>query len=68
MRGTGVGETVGRISVVRWVCQQQGKYDLVGQVPSHRMVGFGRHRTQSEGAGGDKVEKKSLCQFVMMSV
>ena len=34
----------------------------------HRMVGFGRYRTQPEGVGGEKVEKNSLCQFVVISV
>jgi hypothetical protein len=31
------------------------------------MVGFGRYLTQSDGTGGDTVERKSICQFVMFT-
>ena len=41
------------------VCQEQGWYGLVGHVPRYRMVRFGGHRTQVEGAGGDTVTNLS---------
>jgi hypothetical protein len=48
------------MAVTGWAWHQQGGYDLVEHVPRYRMVGFGRHLKQSEGAGVDTVESKSL--------
>ena len=41
------------------VWQQQGGYGLVGHVPRYRMVRFGGHPTEVEGAGGDTVKNIS---------
>ena len=44
---------IGRQDNLAW--QEEGGYNLVGHVPSCRMVGFGRVLTQCEGAGKDTV-------------
>jgi hypothetical protein len=47
------------IAAAERVWQQQGGHDLVGHVPRYRMVRFGGHPTQVEGAGGDTVKNLS---------
>jgi hypothetical protein len=63
-RGVTVGETVGRIDVVRCVWYQQGGLDLVDHVPGYRMVGFGRNGMQSEGAGGHTKKTQPLANLL----
>jgi len=58
-RGTGEGGRKRGIAAAGRAWQQQGGYGLVGHVPRYRMVRFGRHLTQVEGAGGDTVENRS---------
>ena len=54
-RGWEQRETVGSMSAAGWARQQQGGYGLVGLVPRYRMVCFGRHLTESDRAGVDKL-------------
>jgi hypothetical protein len=58
-RGTGEGGRKRVIAGTGRVWQQQGGYDLVGHGPRYRMVRYGGHPTQVEGAGGDKVKNLS---------
>ena len=48
------------------VWEEQGGYGLVDHVPRYRMVRFGGHRTQVEGAGGDTVTNLSHGQIVIL--
>jgi hypothetical protein len=58
-RGTREGGRKRDITATRRVWQQQGVYDLVDHVPHYRMVRFGGHPSQVEGAGGDTVNNLS---------
>ncbi len=55
-RGTGEGGRKRGIAAAGRTWQEQGGYVLVDHVPRYRMVRFGRHLTQVEGAGGDTVK------------
>jgi hypothetical protein len=58
-RGTGEGGRKRVIDAAGRVYQQEGGYVLVGHVPRYRMIRFGGHPTQIEGAGGDTVKNLS---------
>ena len=58
-RGTGEGGRKRDKAAAGRVWQEQGWYGLVGHVPRYRMVRFGGHPTEVEGAGGDTVKNLS---------
>ena len=58
-RGTGEGGRKRDKAAAGRVWQEQGWYGLVGHVPRYRMVRFGGHPTEVEGAGGDTVTNLS---------
>jgi hypothetical protein len=58
-RGTGEGGRKRGIAGAGRVWQQQGENGIVGHVPRYRMVRFGGHPTQVEGAGRDTVKNLS---------
>jgi hypothetical protein len=58
-RGTGEGGRKRDIAAAGRVWHQQGENVIVGHVPRYRMVRFGGHPTQVEGAGRDTVKNLS---------
>ncbi len=65
-RGTGEGGRKRGITGAGRVWQQQGENGIVGHVPRYRMVRFGGHPTQVEGAGRDTVKNLSYWQIVIL--